>query len=215
MPLVRCCDADAPPGKSGSCVPFWTKLDDKSPPQALEIFTNRSGSAHRRIGATVAGTREAGGLKHIARAGTPVSPTREDDPRSRLPFPRPQRIPGIPHPLERCRSRHPHPEAGQGGVCEAAVSQWAHRTNYTQRVACRRTNAIRKTISLNATLHGVEMGALQQVSVRCKKLRRKVACWSSTRKYGSAATHDHCNQAVLGCTIGCTNRCRIADLHPN
>ncbi len=32
----------------------------------------------------------------------------------------------------------PISEVGQGGVREVAVNQWAHRTNYTQRVACRR-----------------------------------------------------------------------------
>jgi hypothetical protein len=31
-------------------------------------------------------------------------------------------LPGFPHPLERRRSRHPHPQANQGGICQAAMS---------------------------------------------------------------------------------------------
>ena len=32
---------------------------------------------------------------------------------------------GLPHPLERRRPRHPHPEASQGGLREAAIVVWS------------------------------------------------------------------------------------------
>jgi len=53
---------------------------------------------------------------------TGASATRQSSHFDRRHRERKSRLSGLPHPLERCRPRHPHPERSQSGVREAAVS---------------------------------------------------------------------------------------------